>query len=110
MELFGFADGVLDIGDVHPYILIGPDQYQRFVKISIVSSVPEGLFSQASVLEWILFCSLTSLSTGFAGCAISYQLFCVERQLDGTVLESWSLEAIGISPDKHELVGLFNPL
>ena len=100
----GFADGVLDVGDIQPDILIGLDQYHRFVKPSIVSSDPEGLFAQASVFGWILFGSFTSPSTGFAGCAVSHQLFCVERQLDGIVPELWSLEAIGISPGKEELV------
>ena len=100
----GFADGVLDVGDVQPDILIGLDQYHRFVKPSIVSSDPEGLFAQASVFGWILFGSFTSPSTGFAVCAVSHQLFCVERQLDGIVPELWSLEAIGISPGKEELV------
>ena len=83
----GFADGVLDVGDIQPDILIGLDQYHRFVKPSIVSSDPEGLFTQASVFGWILFGSFTSPSTGFAGCAVSHQLFCVERQLDGIVPE-----------------------
>ena len=46
-----------------------------------------------------LGCSLLLL-----GCAVFYQLFCVERQLDATVPELWSLEAIGISPGKEELV------
>ena len=32
----GFADGVLDVGDIQPDILIGLDQYHRFVKPSIV--------------------------------------------------------------------------
>ena len=100
----GFADGVLDVGDIQPDILIGLDQYHRFVKPSIFSSDPEDLFALASVFGWILFGSFISPSTGFAGCAVSHQLFCVESQLDGTVPELWSLEAIGISPGKEELV------
>ena len=46
-----FAAGDLEVGDVQPGILIGLDQYHRFVKPSIVSSVPGGLFAQDSVLD-----------------------------------------------------------
>ena len=68
------------------------------MKPSIVSNVPRGLFAQASVFGWTLFGSFTSPSTGFAGCAVSRQLLWFECQLDCTVPELWSLEAIGISP------------
>ena len=74
-----FAAGDLEVGDVQPGILIGLDQYHRFVKPSIVSSVPGGLFAQDSVFGWIVLGSFISPSTGLAGCAVSHQRLCVEH-------------------------------
>jgi hypothetical protein len=44
-----FAQGYRDVGSLQPDILIGMDQYYKFMTPSIVSSSLSGLFAQSSV-------------------------------------------------------------
>ena len=93
----GLADGVLDVGDIQPDILTSTTDSWSHPLFWMILKV---------CLLRILFLDELCLSRSLllAGWTVSHQLFWVERQLDSTVPELWSLEAIGISPGKDDLV------
>ena len=73
-------------------ILIGLDNYWRFIKSEIVH-IAEGLVAQESVFGWVLSGSCQASSSS----PLSYQLLCMCDTPDSTLRSFWELESIGIT-------------
>ena len=73
-------------------ILIGLDNYWRFIKSGIVH-IAEGLAAQESVFGWVLSGSCQASSSS----PLSHQLLCMCDTSDSTLRSFWELESIGIT-------------
>ena len=89
-------------------ILIGLDNYWRFIKSGIVH-IADGLVAQESVFGWVL-----SRSCQASSCSpLSHQLLCMCDTPDSTLRSFWELESIGItcedgSSGTSDILAIFN--
>ena len=108
IESFGeiqFSD-VYDVSaEVTIDVLIGLDNYWKFIKPQILCSEPSGFMAQSSLFGWVLYGSIASseVNSDVATVVTSHQLLCFDRLSESHLHQVWNLECIGINDKDDKL-------